>query len=345
MEYVILGRTGLAVSRLCLGTMTFGDKVMGLVSEQLDSQAVFHAFLDAGGNFVDTADGYGQGDSERQIGRIMADGKLRDRIVLATKYTFSPGGTDPNTGGNGRKNAMASLEGSLRRLQTDYLDLYWMHGWDSITPVEEVVYTFDAMIRAGKIRYYGLSNVPAWYVARAVSLAERHGLAPPIALQMQYSLAERSIEWEHLPASRELGLGLCPYSPLSGGALTGKYRPDGKAEEDGRLARGAFGGMARMAGEGFWETLDVLEDVAREVERTPAQVALNWVAYAFPSTSVIIGVSKPAQLTDNLAALDFTLTSEQRTRLNQVSAREPHTPYLFWHGPMDAMLYGAFPRP
>lgn len=219
-----------------------------------------------------------------------------------------------------------------------------MHGWDSITPVEEVVYTFDTMVRSGKIRYYGFSNVPAWYVARAVSIAEKYGLAPPIALQMQYSLADRSIEWEHLPAARELGLGLCPYSPLSGGALTGKYRPDGEAREDGRLARGAFGGMARMEREGFWETLRVLEDVAQEVGRTPAQVALNWVANAFSSTSVVVGVSKPAQLADNLAALDFALTAEQRARLTQVSARQPQTPYLFWHGPMDAMLYGAFPR-
>lgn len=342
MDYLMLGRSGLAVSRICLGAMTFGQKDWGVDADA--SAELIRAYLDQGGNFIDTADGYGGGDSERFLGALIEEGALRDRVVLATKYSTNSGDPNPNAGGNGRKNASRALEGSLRRLRTDYVDLYWMHCWDQVTPVEEVVQLMDAFVRAGKIRYYGLSNVPAWYAARAVTIAETSGMAAPIALQLEYSLVERSIEREHLPASRHLGLGLCCYSPLGAGVLTGKYRPDGQ-NADGRLGKGAFGGLARTQREGFWTLLEAVEGVAADVGRTAAEVALNWVAGSYPSTSVIIGATRPAQLASNLAALQFDLTAEQRARLDAASALTLGTPYHFAHEPLRTFMFGPLPRP
>ena len=181
-----------------------------------------------GGNFVDTADGYTNGKSEEMVGKFIKDTKARDRVVLATKFTFNAEPGNPNAGGNGRKNMYRAIEGSLRRLQTDYIDLYWMHVWDMVTPVEEVLASFDALVRAGKIRYIGFSDVPAWYVARAQTLAEQLGRERIIALQLEYSLVERNIEREHIPAAQELGIAICPWSPLAGGLLSGKYKREGQ---------------------------------------------------------------------------------------------------------------------
>jgi aryl-alcohol dehydrogenase-like predicted oxidoreductase len=338
-DYITLGRSGLAVSPLALGAMTFGPSPgMGIDADI--SIRLIADYLDRGGNFIDTADGYGGGESERIIGKAMMEGGSRDRVVLATKFTMGPGTPNPNASGNGRKNAYRALEGSLQRLGTDYVDLYWLHTWDTFTPVEEVVQTFDAMIREGKIRYYGLSDVPAWYATRAVSVAERYGLAAPIALQLEYSLIDRSIEREHLPAALELGLGLCPFSPLGGGALTGKYRRDGK-NEGGRLTTGAFGGTARLERRGVWETIEVLKQVADEIGKTSAQVALNWACTQYVSTSVLVGATRPDQLTDNLAAIDFDLSADQRARLDAVSRPEVINPYHFFGPPLRDMLFGA----
>src|SRR6201992_2720747 len=196
-EYVTLGRSGLRVSPLTLGTMTF-----------------------------DTADGYTKGTSETMLGKFITDAKNRDKLVLNTKFTFNGTQGNPNTGGNGRKNIYRALESSLKRLQTDFIDLYWLHAWDTITPVEEVVATLTDLVAEGKIRYYGFSDTPAWYAARAYTLAEKQGRARLTALQLEYSLLERNIEREHLPAAQELGLGVCPWSPLGGGMLTGKYQRD-----------------------------------------------------------------------------------------------------------------------
>jgi aryl-alcohol dehydrogenase-like predicted oxidoreductase len=225
-DYVTLGRSGLRVSPLCLGTMTFGTE-WGWGSEEEVARGVFDRYVDGGGNFLDTADAYTEGHSEELLGTFIRDRGLRDRVVLATKFTFNAEPGNPNAGGNGRKNIYRALNASLRRLQTDYIDLYWLHAWDTVTPVEEVVSTLNDLVRAGKIRYYGFSDTPAWYVARAQTLAEKEGKERPIALQLEYSLVERNIEREHIPAAQELGLAITPWSPLAGGFLTGKYKRDG----------------------------------------------------------------------------------------------------------------------
>jgi aryl-alcohol dehydrogenase-like predicted oxidoreductase len=232
-EYVTLGRSGLRVSPLCLGTMTFGTE-WGWGTEEDVSRAIFNRYIEAGGNFLDTADGYTGGKSEEMLGKFIGERRLRDRVVVATKFTFNTDPGNPNAGGNGRKNIYRALEGSLRRLQTDYIDLYWLHAWDTVTPVEEVVSTLIDLVREGKIRHFGFSDVPAWYAARALTIAEKEGKERPIALQMEYSLVERNIEREHVPAAQELGIAICPWSPLASGFLTGKYKREGGMERGGR---------------------------------------------------------------------------------------------------------------
>src|ERR1700722_12795695 len=236
-EYVTLGRSGLRVSPLCLGAMTFGTE-WGFGVDENVSRAIFDRYIELGGNFVDTADGYTAGKSEDLTGKFIADRQLRDRVVIATKFTFNTDPGNPNTGGNGRKNIYAALEKSLRRLKTDYVDLYYVHAWDVVTPVEEVLSTFTDLIREGKIRYYGFSDTPAWYVARAQTLAQKEGKEPVTTLQLEYSLVERNIEREHIPAAQELGIGLCPWSPLASGFLSGKYKREGdKGTGEGRLSK------------------------------------------------------------------------------------------------------------
>src|SRR6266581_3090972 len=278
-DYVTLGRSGLRVSPLCLGTMTFGNE-WGWGSEEEKAREVFDRYIEAGGNFIDTADGYTEGHSEELLGKFISDRGLRDRVVLATKFTFNAEPGNPNAGGNGRKNVSRALEGSLRRLRTDYVDLYWLHAWDTVTPVEEVIATLNDLVREGKIRHYGLSDTPAWYVARAYTLAEKEGKERPIALQLEYSLVERNIEREHIPVAQELGLGICPWSPLASGFLTGKYKRQGKnGSGDGRLEKTKDSDNPTFARftEQNWKILEVLLDVSAKLRRSPAQVALNWV--------------------------------------------------------------------
>ncbi len=342
-NYTTLGRSGLRVSPLCLGTMTFGTE-WGWGAEESVSRSLFDRYIDAGGNFVDTADGYTGGKSEELVGKFIVERKLRDRVALATKFTFNAEAGNPNAGGNGRKNIYRALEGSLRRLQTDYIDLYWLHAWDTVTPVEEVLSTFNDLVRQGKIRYYGFSDVPAWYVARAQTLAEKEGKECLIALQLEYSLVERNIEREHIPAAQELGLGICPWSPLASGFLSGKYKREGDdGKGDGRLEK-----MKESGNPGFkkftdrnWKILGVLLDVAKEMGKPPAQVALNWVAMQPGITSTILGASKLAQLEDNLSAIEFTIPAELRQRLNEVSAPESIHPYMFFESFLQGMIQGA----
>ena len=234
-EYTTLGRTGLRVSPLCLGAMGFGTGWGWGADEKLSHQ-MLDQYVEPGGNFIDTADGYQMGQSEEIVGKYVAERGLRDKLAIATKFTFGSQPGNPNAGGNGRKNIYRALEGSLKRLKTDYIDLYYLHSWDLITPVEEVISTLTDLIREGKIRYYGLSDTPAWYFTRAQTLAEKGGLERCATLQLEYSLAERNIEREHIPAAQELGIGLCPWSPLAGGLLTGKYKREGATGKgEGRL--------------------------------------------------------------------------------------------------------------
>ena len=325
-DFRTLGRSGLVVSPLSLGTMTFGTARWGSADEV--SEAIFDGYVEAGGNFIDTADVYAGGRSEELLGGYVADRRLRDKLVLASKFGFSGGPGNPNAGGNGRKNIHRALEGSLRRLQTDYLDLYWLHVWDVVTPVEEVLQTLGDLVRAGKIRYFGFSDMPAWYAAKAATLAQAHGAPGPIAMQLAYSLVERSIEREHVPAARECGLGIVPWSPLAAGFLAGKYEraADGAATGEGRLSGpNPFGNT--LFTDRNWRILAALRAVATEADKPLTQVALAWAAAQPGVASLIIGASKLAQLPDNIAALTVRLSPAQLRALDEASALEPTFPY------------------
>ena len=342
-DYVTLGRSGLRVSPLTLGTMTFGTE-WGWGTEENISRDVFNLYIDAGGNFIDTADLYTAGTSEKMVGKFISERNLRDRVVLATKFTFNAEPGNPNAGGNGRKNIYRALEGSLNRLQADYIDLYWLHAWDTLTPVEEVVSTLNDLVRQGKIRHYGFSDTPAWYVARAQTLAELQGKERLIALQLEYSLVERNIEREHIPVAQELGIGILPWSPLAGGFLAGKYKRSGNTGMgDGRheVTKNSGNPVFNKFTEHNWKVLDALLEVAKQMNKPPAQVALNWVATQPGITSTIIGATKQAQLDDNLAALDFEIPAEQRRRLDEASALEPIQPYIFFGSNIQPMVTGG----
>jgi aryl-alcohol dehydrogenase-like predicted oxidoreductase len=325
-NYYLLGRSGLRVSRLALGTMNFGVEGFHAPYGKTEAEAepIFRRYVEAGGNLIDTADFYTAGQSETILGKLMAAGGVRDRLVLTSKFTNTVDPTDPNAGGNGRKHMIRAVEASLRRLGTDYLDLYLLHTWDRITPVEEVVRTFDDLVRAGKIRYAGLSDVPAWYAARAQTFAEAHALTPMITVQLPYSLVARDIEAEYVSMAQSLGLGLTAWSPIGGGLLTGKYRPSGDGVAgDGRLALDG----QRPVGEREWRVVKELDQVAGELGRSMAQVAINWVATQPAVGSVIVGASRPAQLDSNLAALDFEIPAELRARLDAASKPALGLPY------------------
>ena len=353
-SYRTLGRSGLVVSPLALGAMTFGAQRWG--SGEAGSRAIFNAYIEAGGNFVDTADVYSAGRSEEMLGGFIADAGLRDRLVLATKSGFPREHGTPLAGGNGAKNIRMGLEGSLKRLRTDYVDLYWSHVWDQTTPPEEVLQTLTDAVRAGKILHYGFSNAPGWYVARIATLAQAHGLPAPIGLQYQYSLIDRGVELDIVPAGRELGLGLVSWSPLAAGLLTGKYGRDkladaGRAtglpdkaaeadgESDGRLnGDNPFGGMLFTARN--FDVVDALREVAAEAGRSMAEVALAWVAGRPGVSSVLIGASRAEQVTQNIAAMRVELTSDQRARLDRISAPPSLNPYFIFDMPTRRIFGG-----
>jgi aryl-alcohol dehydrogenase-like predicted oxidoreductase len=342
-EYRTLGRSGLVVSPLALGTMTFGTQRWG--SSDDVSEAIFDAYVDAGGNFIDTADVYAGGRSEELLGGYIADRRLRDKLVLATKFGFNMEDGNPHAGGNGRKHIQQALEGSLRRLGTDTLDLYWLHVWDMITPVEEVLQTLGDLVRAGKIRYFGFSDMPAWYAVKAATLAAAHAVPGPIAMQLEYSLVERSIEREYVPAAQECGLGILPWSPLAGGFLTGKYKREGHGDligEQGRLSgSNPFQGGFTKFTERNWHVLDTLREVAAQIDRPPAQVALAWAAAQPGMTALILGASKLEQLHDNLAFQEIAFTPDQLHRLNEGSAPDPAFPYGIFTPGLKHYLFGS----
>jgi len=345
MEYYTLGNTGLKTSRLALGTMTFGDD-WGWGADDAASRQIFDAYVEAGGNFFDTADMYTNGNSERMLGRYVRDAGIRDNAVIATKFSYNAEPGNPNAGGNGRKNIIRALEGSLERLGTDYVDLLILHTWDRVTPAEEVMRTFDDLVSSGKVRHVGLSDVPAWYAARAQTIAELRGYEKLAALQLEYSLIERNIENEFTDLATSHGMGMMVWSPLASGLLSGKYRPsEGATSGEGRLATTA--GSGNPAFEKFtkrnWAIVAELEAVSRELDRPMAQVALNWVANRPGVASVLIGATKLSQIEGNLGALDFEIPVDLRQRLDAVSEREMSFPYSFFTPGMQAMLQGGAP--
>jgi len=344
-QYYTLGNSGLRVSRLALGTMTFGTD-WGWGADKASAREQFMTYTEAGGNLVDTADLYTNGESERWVGEFVRDSGLRDKIVIATKASYSGDPSNPNAGGNGRKHLMRALEGSLQRLGTDYVDLYLVHAWDMVTQPEEVLRTLDDAVRAGKVRHIGLSNVPAWYASRMQAVAELGGYEPLTTLQMEYSLAERAIEDEYIPLGTRHGMGVMVWSPLASGLLSGKYKPgSGGQFGEGRLQ--TMSGSNNPAFSKFSERnfaiVAELEKVANEVGRSMAQVAVNWVANRPGVATVMVGATKLAQLQDNLGALDFELPPELRARLDAVSAKVPGYPYSFFTPGMQTMLSGAAP--
>jgi aryl-alcohol dehydrogenase-like predicted oxidoreductase len=322
MRYKLLGKSGLRVSELCLGTMTFGED-WGWGSSPEESRKVYDTFLEAGGNFIDTANVYTNGTSERLLGEFMHG--QRERVVLATKYTNAVPGTDPNAAGNHRKSMVQAVEASLKRLKTDYIDLYWLHIWDQITPIEEVMRAFDDLVRQGKILYAGVSDIPAWIVAKANTLADLRGWTPFVGLQIEYSLIERTPERELLPMAADLGVGVTAWSPLAGGVLTGKQLEAGGAKDsrqsDARMKQFMVSDARKEA------IVREVVAVARECGHSPAQIALAWLRQRFTPVIPIIGARKLAQVKDNLACIDIRLEPALIQRLDAVSRIEMGFPY------------------
>ncbi len=335
MQYKILGKSGLRVSELCLGTMTFGED-WGWGSSKDVSRKVFDAFVDKGGNFLDTANMYTQGTSETYLGEFIA-GK-REKFVLATKYTLNTDPKDPNANGNHRKNLVQALNRSLKRLKTDYVDLYYLHAWDNMTPIEEVLRAFDDMVRAGKVLYCGISDTPAWVVSRAQTIAELRGWSPFISLQLEYSLLERTIESEFVPMAIELEMAIAAWSPLAMGVLSGKYL--GKSSQEGRLQKDETW-KQHYFNDRNQKIVQEVVNVAKEIGKTPSQVALCWLRQRPGVVIPIIGAKSVDQLKDNLGCCDFELTWDQISRLDEVSKVDLGFPHEFLRSEqMRPIMYG-----
>jgi aryl-alcohol dehydrogenase-like predicted oxidoreductase len=318
MRYQLLGRSGLRVSQACLGTMTFGDD-WGWGASKDESRKVFDAFVAAGGNFIDTAINYTNGTSESFVGEFVRG--QRERFVVATKYTLSRRPDDPNGSGNHRKNMVQSVEHSLRTLGVDYIDLYWLHAWDFMTPVDEVMRGLDDLVRAGKVLYIGISDTPAWIVSQANTMADLRGWSRFVGLQIQYSLVERTPERDLLPMAKAFDMAVTAWGLLGGGALTGKYRKDQPKPAGTRFSQGPWGDA--MLNEHNLTIAGVVHEVAQEIDRTPSQVAIAWVLAQHRKRGQIIpilGARSEAQLQDNLGALAIELSDAQLARLDEASA-------------------------
>jgi aryl-alcohol dehydrogenase-like predicted oxidoreductase len=336
MKYRLYGNSGLRVSEVSLGTMTFGED-WGWGSPKDESRKIYDAYREAGGNFVDTDNLYTNGTSESLVGEFIRD--HRQSVVLATKYTNAMAGTDPNAAGNHRKSMVQALEASLRRLKTDYVDLYWLHIWDQMTPVDEVMRAFDDLVRQGKVLYIGVSDAPAWWIAQANTLAELRGWTRFIGLQIEYSLIERTVERELIPMAKAFNLGLVAWSPLAGGLLSGKYHSGGAA--DARYSTEMAKGF-RRTGDRPDQIVAAVMKVSQQVGRSPAQVALAWLRYRDIPVIPIVGARRLSQLQDNLASLELELTPEQVSALDKASAIELGFPHDFYENEMvNTVRYGG----
>lgn len=320
-HYVTLGRSGLRVSPFALGAMTFGEDAGGAGCSVAESEAIIEAYLERGGNFIDTANFYTNGHSEKILGDYFeSHPQQRDRVILATKFFTNMFPGDPNGGGAGRRSIVNQLEESLRRLRTDHIDLYWLHNWDRHTPVEETMRTLDDQVRAGKIRYIGFSNIPAWVTAQAQTMAQLKGWTPLIALQIGYSLLNRGVEAEIAPLAADQGMALVPWSPLQNGFLSGKYRRGAQVTDSVRATY--VGGPT----EDEYTVIETVAAAADELGTTPAAVALAWLRARAGTVVPILGARRIAHLETNLAALDLTLDAQQLHRLDLVSAPDLHVP-------------------
>ena len=336
MRYRLLGRSGLRVSELALGTMTFGEE-WGWGASEPESRRMFDAYAEAGGNFLDTANRYTEGTSERYVGDFIAAD--RDHWVVATKYTLWTRRDDPNFSGNHRKNMIQACEASLKRLGTDYIDLYWVHAWDFTTPIEEVMRGLDDLVSAGKVLYVGISDTPAWVVSRANTIADFRGWSPFVGLQIRYSLIDRTAEADLLPMARSLDLAVTPWSVLGAGVLTGKYSR-GNKPEDGRAKEGAATRERNL------EIAESVVSIAEEIGCSPSQVAIAWVRQQAGVVIPLIGARNLPQLTDNLGALEVRLSDEQLATLDDVSRVELGFPHNFLTDPniLDIVSGGSWER-
>lgn len=341
-DYKLLGRSGLRVSPLSLGTMTFGSE-WGWGADGNEARRIFDLYVDRGGNFVDTAVNYTDGGAERLLGTFIAE--KRERIVLATKFTMARDPGNPNSGGNHRLNMVRSVEQSLKQLGTDRIDLLYLHAWDMTTRPDEVMRALDDLVRSGKVLYLGICNTPAWRVAQMQTLADIRGWSSFVALQIEYSLVERTVEHELLPAAAALGLGVLPWSPLGGGVLTGKYSLADVEDSQEAAVSATRKGVIASSGHLNRRAIDIANEVrtiAEEADSTPSRVALAWTLANPAVVSPIIGARTLAQAEDNLKALDLALTPEQLDRLDRISAPVPVFPARFTQRPLvQQLIFGG----
>jgi aryl-alcohol dehydrogenase-like predicted oxidoreductase len=340
MRYKVLGKTGLRVSEICLGTMTFGqdwgDFLKGASKEE--SKKIFDSYVDSGGNFIDTANVYQNGSSEKYVGELIASD--REKFVLATKYTLTKNPNDPNAGGSNRKNLFQSVEASLKRLNTTFIDLLWVHAWDYMTPLEELMRSLDDLIRSGKILYVGISDAPAWTVARANTISELRGWSPFVSLQIMYNLIERTAERELLPMARDLDIGITAWSPLAGGILSGKYNKEineQKRFDQNNPMTSVFVNKRSLS------IANEVQSIAEELKKTASEVALSWLKHQGERGVIIpiVGARTQEQLKNNLASLDLNLSNDQLKRLDDISRIEMGFPHDFLSSDMiKTMIYG-----
>jgi aryl-alcohol dehydrogenase-like predicted oxidoreductase len=328
-QYRLLGNSGIRISPICLGTMTFGTE-WGFGSDLAESRQILDLYADRGGNFIDTANIYTNGSSESYLGQILQN--RRDKFVIATKYSLNTDPTNPNAGGNHRKALVSGIEASLKRLNTDYIDLYWLHAWDYRNSIEEVMRAMDDMVQQGKILSIGLSDTPAWVVSEGQAIAKLRGWTKVSAIQLEYSLVERTSEAELLPMAWQNGITTTAWSPLAGGALSGKYSredlQDNDREKDGSTRKGNIKAMGQL-NERSLAIVDVVKEIAAEVGKSASQVSLNWLVQQPGRPIPIIGARKVEHLKDNIGALDFTLSAEQIDRLNKASHFDLPFPHSF----------------
>lgn len=339
-DYRLLGRSGLRISPLALGTMNFG--VGGWGSDEAESKRIFDLYVERGGNSIDTANFYAKGDAERVLAKLVYG--QRNRFVIASKYSLTTRSGDPNASGNHRKNMIQSVEDSLKRLETDYLDLLYLHVWDGRTPVEEILRAFDDLVRSGKILYVGLSDSPAWQASRMQAIAELRGWSPLVALQIPYNLTERTVERDLIPMAREMGMGVLAWSPLAGGVLSGKYQQADltlAGREPKFDSRKDINIMTGRLSERNLAIAAVVTTVSLEMNRTPSQVALAWTLLNPAVVSPLLGVRTLTQLQDNLGALDVTFNADQIARLDAVSRIEPGFPHDFLASGATGMMFGG----
>jgi aryl-alcohol dehydrogenase-like predicted oxidoreductase len=337
----LLGRSGVRVSPLCLGTMTFGVEPGAWGCADEEAAQLVDLYIDEGGNFIDTANFYGQlGQSEVLLGGAVKG--RRDRLVISTKYSLTTSPGDPNASGNHRKNMVRSVEDSLKRMKTDYIDLYYLHMWDFRTLVDEILRAFDDLVRAGKILYIGLSDLPAWQASRMQAIAEVRGWSQFCALQISYSLTERTVERELIPMAAEMGMGVCLWSPLGGGVLAGKYSKADLVPPDmnNLSSRKAINAITGRISEHNLAVAEVVGEVAQKLGKTSAQVAIAWTLLNPAVTAPVLGVRTVAQLKDNLGALDVELTADHVARLNAVSDVPKVFPMDILKSPAEGMMFG-----